>query len=436
MQQSIKLQFESISQVPLNKYEKDFTFIVNGEKFITSKIVADLLSPKISKIHSSNPIFNEFSFQTKSTGDFERFISLINFEKTVFTDSEISFITDVIEVLGTEKIDLEIKKNHITIDNVVDKLQSHSQSENLFSQEYSEEINFLSQHFHEINKAHQEDLCNLSLNTLREVMKNSNFQIETEDELLYFINKLYLKSSKYSDLYEYVCFSNVTIKAIDQFVSIFDIKDLNQGTWMSLSNRLKHEIVFDKDNKCQKEGYDVKSATDQTKNQDTKGFCEILYLNKDFEGIFHYLQKQSDIDDEVKVTFSSFNYGDPQNLIHFDNNDFFGTGNKSNSWICFEFTNKKIIPTNYTIKSCDYGENWIHPRSWVVEGSENSENWEKLDEQNDCSYLKGSNLIHTFPIQNSDHHEFKYIRIRQTGFNWKKNNCLYFNTIEFYGLIN
>lgn len=40
----IKLQTESILQVPLHNYPRDFTFIVNGELFPTSRFHADLLS--------------------------------------------------------------------------------------------------------------------------------------------------------------------------------------------------------------------------------------------------------------------------------------------------------------------------------------------------------------------------------------------------------
>ena len=40
----IKLNIESILTVPLHTYENDFTFYVNGERFATSRIIADLLS--------------------------------------------------------------------------------------------------------------------------------------------------------------------------------------------------------------------------------------------------------------------------------------------------------------------------------------------------------------------------------------------------------
>lgn len=46
---SVKLQESSILHVPFQNYENNFTFIVNNERFPTNRLVADLISPKISK---------------------------------------------------------------------------------------------------------------------------------------------------------------------------------------------------------------------------------------------------------------------------------------------------------------------------------------------------------------------------------------------------
>lgn len=39
------LKQSSILNVPFQKYEKDFTFVVNGEEFKTNRFISDLLSP-------------------------------------------------------------------------------------------------------------------------------------------------------------------------------------------------------------------------------------------------------------------------------------------------------------------------------------------------------------------------------------------------------
>ena len=73
---SIKLQINSISNIRLDQYEKDFIFIVNGIKYETSKVVADLISPKILNFHISDPTINEITIDTHHKGDFQLFLNL------------------------------------------------------------------------------------------------------------------------------------------------------------------------------------------------------------------------------------------------------------------------------------------------------------------------------------------------------------------------
>lgn len=69
----------------------------------------------------------------------------------------------------------------------------------------------------------------------------------------------------------------------------------------------------------------------------------------------------------------------PQYITLFnDNNKYFYSLNEYNQWICFDFKEYKIIPTNYTIKS-DYST--CNLKSWFIEGSNDNMNWEILDEQ-------------------------------------------------------
>lgn len=75
----------------------------------------------------------------------------------------------------------------------------------------------------------------------------------------------------------------------------------------------------------------------------------------------------------------------------------------------------KIIPTHYTLSSA-VGST-IHLRSWIIEASDDGENWIKIDEQNNCDFLDGCNLTHTFKINNHDSNQYSYIKIRQISEN-------------------
>lgn len=106
---SIKLKCSSIKNVPISTYCNDFMFIVNGKEFKTSHLISDLLSPIISNIHSTDPTFERFAFNTKNSGDFSRILQLVNFDDIHFSGSEFPFIFEVIKILGNDNKCIEIK---------------------------------------------------------------------------------------------------------------------------------------------------------------------------------------------------------------------------------------------------------------------------------------------------------------------------------------
>lgn len=68
-----------------------------------------------------------------------------------------------------------------------------------------------------------------------------------------------------------------------------------------------------------------------------------------------------------------------------------------------------------------------------MEGSNDKNKWETIDEQKDCPHLNGENLVHTFPIEKSKQKSFKYLRFHQAGPTWRNDYCFDINCIEFYG---
>lgn len=337
MSQSIKLQTSAILHVPLSKYDKNFTFIVNGESFHTSQLVADLLSQKVSNYHLVDPTINEISINTKNRGNFGQFLKLQNFEENHFSKEESKFICEIMKQLETTKIELNENRNKLIIDNSVDLLITDESFQEIFPKQYEDEIAFISTNFSEILHNQREKLKALSISTIERIINHPNLQLETEDDLLKFINELYLKSKEYSILYSYVHFRNVEINTIEEFINIFNIDDLDHSTWFSITNRLKEEIK--------------NTNTNDSKRYKSK-YNQIMYKSdKDFEGIFHFLINNSIIKDEIKITASSVYSGILEHLIqpYYPNNQF-ATDDINNSWICIEFIKHKVIPTHYTLR--------------------------------------------------------------------------------------
>ncbi|KAK8842111.1 hypothetical protein M9Y10_026338 [Tritrichomonas musculus] len=439
MKNTVKLQSDSISQVPIQIYEENFTFIVNGEEYRTNKIVADLLSPIISNQHRDDPTFSEFTIKTQSEGNFQTILNLVSFEEKEIQSSEFSFLTEVIQILGTDKIDLKIQSPQVTVDNVIELIHFHESLSSPYSQNFDDEIDFISAHFHEFKKSRYESLFSLSEETIERVIQNDKLQLDSEDELLTFINDLCSQNSEYSKLYEYVYFSNVEEKTMKEFLSRFNPEYMTGGVWQALSSRLIESVTT-------KNRQNSKRYSKLNENKVKKINKDIPYTMNKLEGIFNYFRKHSDIDEEVNVTYSSRVAGNTSLLLQIENanNDFY-TESQPNSWICFEFKKHRISPTNYSIRSVNSWTGDHHPKTWVIEGSNDEKNWIKLDEQNNSPFLNGANHVHTFTIQNQENNEidvddvdqnekeFKYLRMRLTGPNWYNFDHLDICSIEFYG---
>lgn len=143
---------------------------------------------------------------------------------------------------------------------------------------------FISSNFSEILQSQSEKLMTLSMSTIESIIDSPNLQLENEDQLLKFINELYNQLNEHSILYEYVYFSNVKCNTNEEFINFFDINDLNQSIWNSITNRLKEEISK-KTIKNNKERYN--------ENKNTYNQYNLIEYKpeKSFEGIFNFFKK-------------------------------------------------------------------------------------------------------------------------------------------------
>ena len=306
MRNSIKLQTESVLQLPLQKYMNDFTFIVNSEKYETSSIVADLLSPIISSQHLIDPTIKEFNIITKTRGDFKKIIELSNFEEQDLREEDFSFIIEVFDQLGIEKVTINHKNDNIEItnDNIFELIKNHQIHPKFYGYRIDQEIEYFASHFSElkdnllktINESDKEEIEDYIIEL---VICNDNLQLESEDELLKTINELYKKNRKYSKFYEYVDFINVEVESMNEFVEIFDMNDLTKSVWSSIVSRLEQRIY----NENSKHKHKHKITKKQNKE---KVFLEIENKENEFDGILNYLQTHSNIKDEINITASSY----------------------------------------------------------------------------------------------------------------------------------
>jgi hypothetical protein len=102
-----------------------------------------------------------------------------------------------------------------------------------------------------------------------------------------------------------------------------------------------------------------------------------------------------------------------------------------NNWICYDFKERRIVPTHYTIgTNYDYpGRN--HLKSWLVETSTDGKNWQEVAREEENKQLNGVYFTATFPVSGGG--ECRCIRLVNIGRNHWGSDRLAITAWEIFG---
>jgi hypothetical protein len=117
-----------------------------------------------------------------------------------------------------------------------------------------------------------------------------------------------------------------------------------------------------------------------------------------------------------------------KNAVDLLSNSYFESQNESNQWLCYDFKDRKVRPTHYSIHA--HSNNWWL-RSWIFEGSMDGSTWTELDSHTNDGSTNSNHPIGTFSISN--HFEFRFVRLRQTGVCAQGNDYLILFAMEIFG---
>ena len=427
---NIQLNLNRIKHVPFNTYDEDFTFVVNGEHYQTSKIVCDLISPTICQMHHNDPTINTFTINTSNEGNFSNFLNLINFEVNHISESDLGFFCEVSRILGITSQDINNfhEEHDINESNVIELIRTHELFSDIYAEQLEREIDIVSSNFFKFADIHSSDLIHLKTSTLDRIIDNDHLKLESEDQLLTFIIGVITESNKSDSWYllEHVLFCNVSSAVMSSFVDIIDsdIDRIDRSLWRSISSRLRLPVSVD--NRNQRTRYEGKFISSGNATE----FCGIISHMRS--------ENNNDISSRIGITASSTlnsNYLPSNVTIYEERGKDFYSEDQANSWIKFEFKSNKVVPRSYQVMSYHAGQNGYHPKSWVIEGSNSGEDdsWVTLDSRNNCAELNGPYKTQIFEISNGNTEEFRFIRMRLTGPDWANYNYLKLSAFEIYG---
>lgn len=441
-QKTYSFNCNRFKDIALEKYEHNFTFIVNNRQYSTSRVVADLLSPIINNYHYQDESIDEFTITTIEPTDndyFTDFLELPKIDETKLDDSRMKQYSQYFFELGNydEFMNLNPEYNEeVTSSNAIQRLRTllskfSLHHANNFESRMKDLFKFCSSHFYELPR---DEILSLDADTLELIVGSEFLQIESEDSFIEILHELNEKDDNYSKLYEYVLFNNLSDESIEKFISAFNVNMLTKGTWISVCRGLlKKKEFYLNENKR----YCQNRENSKVKNKDNV-FEIHHHEGQKFEGMMRYLTSKTggNIHDNGTIEITSNSIYDssyhPKNLVDYDKSNIYHSNNNENVYIRFDFKTMKIQVDSYSVQSYSSGQNSGNLRNWVVEVSNDSQNWEIIDQHSNDSSLNGASITSTFQTRKPDSF-YRFIQIRQTGYSWNGNYYIYFPYLEFYG---
>lgn len=464
-----KVQFSlsssNVKKIIFEQYEQDFTFIVNGKHYKTSRFLADFLSPIVNRYHYEDSsidfmIINineqtEQAEQEEGEDYFSSFLKLSNFETTEIDEKRLSHYLEYFLKLGNIDEYFRLQPDYFSgmnVNNIVGRLKSMKQefANEQWNECIKQALNYASTNFENISK---DDLESLDVEILESIISNDQLKLKDESSLLKFILELYSKDKKkYSILFEYVIFKNVDENTLSEFINQFDIEGMNIEIWRRICQRL----ISAKEETDTEEKKQMKLRYNNNGNDKYEG--KIIHKEhqsgNEFNGLLRYLSENSNgnIHDNGTVNITSNSIYDnnnichPKNLVDYQNiksNYYYSKYDISDGYVCFDFKERRIQLSSYSIKTYLDGQNGRHLKNWVIEVSNDNTKWNTIDEHQNDSTLNGSRITATFNInKNSNNNNnnndkqsqfYRFIRLRQSGHNWQNDYHMLFYCIEFYG---
>jgi hypothetical protein len=99
-----------------------------------------------------------------------------------------------------------------------------------------------------------------------------------------------------------------------------------------------------------------------------------------------------------------------------------------NNWICYNFKERRIVPTHYAIRTYHGAANL---KSWLIETSADGESWQEVAREEDNKQLNGKRFTATFAV--ADGGECRFIRLVNIGRNHRGDDCLWITAWEIFG---
>jgi hypothetical protein len=275
------------------------------------------------------------------------------------------------------------------------------------------EIEYLASHFYEVDV---NVLKGLSHSCLSEVLESDKLHLRSEDSLL---DSILALGRDYFEFLGSVRSEYLSVSGIDRLLNAVSIEEVDHALWASLCRRLRLFVA--------------PPSIPESRFR----FPEFnLDSSRPFDGIISSLTRECGGNVHTRGVVSITTSGNGRNHCHqvvdYGWNNYWYSNNTVNSWIRFDFRDRRIAATHYSILSAGYSSH--HLLQWSLEGSHDGESWTVLDERN-TQELNGNYIVKAYGCASHQFSHFRFLRLTQTGPNSSDNNVFMLGNLEFFGSV-
>jgi hypothetical protein len=276
------------------------------------------------------------------------------------------------------------------------------------------------------------------------IISQGSLRLESEDSLYDFIRKGIETNREMFTLLEFVRWEYCSTDVMNDFFDVLSehLSEINASIWTSLCARLVLPNIIGKQfpPSVKKGGkFEVPDGIIAHLTRECRGNVHDRHVVDVTCGSFeketlganpHSGARDND------PNYAAKNAADLETDSRFSSawrNSCEGIPHTRNNWICYDFKERRIVPTHYAIRTNANGPGLWHLKSWLVETSADGENWREVAREENNRQLNGIWFTGTFPIAGGG--ECRFIRLVNIGRNHYGTDCLFFSAWEIFGTL-
>ena len=415
------LSARGLRNIPFDFLPLDFKFLIGDHEYPCSSFLASFISPTVCEMLKADRLVDSFTISNISDNghEFEVILKLMRGEPVTIDDHLVDYVALIGTQLGnSELVELsgKVPRTPISTENVCLRMTKKME----LGMPYHQELQFLAQNICDIEEA---QLKNLGLSLLLDVFSSPDLKIPGDRWLLSTICSIVEeKGPDYQILFSTVHFDNLSEGEMASFVQVFRPEHMNGAIWEALTQRLIRKVS--------------QSMTAAMRIL-TEGIVCPPHDPEDFNGIIAKLKTTFNMDvpneEILEMTCSSANEAHPLNFATDTENEtsYFESLDEPDSWIALDFKGRRVSVTHYALKTWFWPAGYQHLKSWVLEGSDDGEEWTELDRREDCPHLNNPSAVKRFKCDLRI--KCRHIRLRSTGPDHFGTNLMILSGIELYG---